>query len=272
MVLRRKSGGKISPTPRASRTAAFSRSWMIEYGIRRRLRGETCPACGEERHRIYKSHPIPVPASLGRGLWLFTDCACIRQARAEERSRREQLLAVPAAHPLPPGLQEKSFAGFRVTDFNRDAYEDSWAFARNFEKINDGKGLILAGPSGTGKTHLAAAIANELRSRFSVAFVYLPTLLEKMRMTNVPLEPLLHADLLVVDDLGSERATDWTMERLLIIVDGRLNNLKPTVFTTNYDLQDLDKRVGMRVASRVLGSNLHLLLRGPDFRLLSVGY
>lgn len=53
------------------------------------------------------------------------------------------------------------------------------------------------------------------------------------------------------------------MERLLIIVDGRLNNLKPTVFTTNHDLEDLEKRVGMRVASRVIGSNLHLFLRGP---------
>ncbi|MGB4493473.1 MAG: ATP-binding protein [Limnochordia bacterium] len=224
------------------------------------------------RHRIYKSHPFPMPPSVGRGLWLLSDCSCIRQRRAQERMEREQLLAVPAAHPLPPALQEKTFSGFKVTDFNRKAYEDSLAFARNFDKIHDGRGIILVGPSGTGKTHLAAAIANELRSRFSVAFVHLPILLEQMRTGNVSLEPLLFADLLVLDDLGSERVTDWTMERLLIIVDGRLNNLKPTVFTTNHDLEDLEKRVGMRVASRVIGSNLHLFLRGPDYRLLGLGY
>ena len=126
---------------------------------------------------------------------------------------REQLLAVPAAHPLPPALQEKTFSGFKVTDFNREAYEDSLTFARNFDKIHDGRGIILVGPSGTGKTHLAAAIANELRSRFSVAFVHLPILLEQMRTGNVSLEPLL---LLIpgLDDLGSETGHRLDHERL----------------------------------------------------------
>ena len=223
--------------------------------------------CGDIRQKRYLLHPFSLPAPLPKGHWLFSDCSCIKKERSQERSEREKLLTVQTSHPLPVGLRHHNFNNFRVTELNRAAYETCQGFARNFKKIGGGQGLLLLGRSGTGKTHLASAIASELSSTYGVAFAYMPTLLEKMRTSNVPLEPLLLADLLVLDDIGSERETGWTMERLLIIVDGRLTNLKPTIFTTNYDLSDLDKRVGMRVASRILGHNLQVVLQGPDWRL-----
>ena len=242
---------------------------MIEHGLRRSFfGGESCPICGEMRVKKYYSHPFPLPEPLGKGHWLLSDCACIKKERSEERSARQRLLTTQRAHPLPLGLREQTFASFKVTELNREPYEVCHAFMRNFAKIQRGQGLLLFGRSGTGKTHLASSIANGLMDEYSVCFAYLPILLEKMRTSNVNLEELLQADLLVLDDIGSERETGWTMERLLIIVDGRLTNLKPTVFTTNYDLGDLEKRVGMRVASRILGNNLHVFLQGPDWRLL----
>ncbi len=215
----------------------------------------------------YFRHPLPLPSHLAKGHWLLSDCQCIKSERSHERLKREKLLTSTRSDALPLGLREHSFNNFKVSELNREAYETCQAFMRNFAKVQQGEGLLLLGRSGTGKTHLASSIANGLKDKHTVAFAYVPILLEKMRTSNVNLDELLSADLLILDDIGSERETGWTMERMLIIVDGRLTNLKPTVFTTNYDLNDLDKRLGMRVASRILGHNLAVVLKGLDYRL-----
>ena len=64
-----------------------------------------------------------------------------------------------------------------------------------------------------------------------------------------------------MDDLGSERESDWALEKLLIIVDGRLNAYKPTVFTTNFNLEELEVQVGIRLASRILYNSLDLVVQ-----------
>lgn len=256
----------ISPQ---NKIAASFRSWMTDYGLRRKyFQQETCLGCGEVIRKKYVLHPFSLPAPLPKGQWFSRDCACIKKERLEERSAREKILLKRAGeHSLPVGLRSHSFKNFKVTEFNQEAYELCRQFVRNFAKIGQGEGLLLYGRSGTGKTHLASAVANNLQGKYSVAFAYFPILLEQMRTSNVALDPLLNADLLILDDIGSERETGWTMERLLIIVDGRLTQQKPTLFTTNYALDDLNVRVGMRVTSRILGNNLQVLMQGPDWRL-----
>ncbi len=256
-----------------NKIAASSRGWMSDHGLRRSFfSGKVCAGCGELRVETYYRHPFPMLAPLAKGHWLLSDCSCVKKERSRERAKQQNLLIrTDRRDPLPLGLREHTFQTFNVTAMNRTSYDACRSFAKRFPNVPQGRGILLMGPSGTGKTHLACAIANMLKDNYSVSFACLPILLEKMRTSNVNLDELLSADLLILDDIGSERETPWTTERLLLIVDGRLTNLKPTVFTSNYELHDFEARVGMRVASRIIGHNLHQFLRGSDWRLYRDG-
>lgn len=243
---------------------------MIDYGILRyygRKDGKPCNKCGQFRSRFFRYHPFRLPASYGRGTWLLKDCDCIKKEQARKRKQLAAFINPPSNDPLPLRLRNYSFTNYKVASYNQEAYKYANQFAQNFRRIVDGKGLLFYGKSGVGKTHLACAIANSLKGNHRVCFAHVPSLLEDLRQRKaISTDGLVEAELLVLDDIGSERETDWTMEKLLIILERRLNDYRPTVFTTNYDLGDFEKRVNMRLSSRILGNSLAVVVQGPDWR------
>jgi DNA replication protein DnaC len=139
----------------------------------------------------------------------------------------------------------------------RRALEKAIAFAKN----PDGW-LVLIGKYSTGKTHLAAAVANaQAIIGEQVVFVTVPDLLDHLRATFSPnslisydkrFNDVKDAHLLVLDDLGMESATPWAKEKLYQLFNYRYNKRLPTVITTVYELERLDERLVRRLLDKRL--------------------
>ena len=118
--------------------------------------------------------------------------------------------------------------------------------------------LLLIGGNGCGKTHLAVAIARErLAADKAVLFLVVPDLLDHLRATYAPGSPVTYnafcqqvreAELLVLDDLGSEQSSPWATEKLFQLLNHRYNAELPTVITTNrVGLHGIDHRLRSRL-------------------------
>lgn len=145
--------------------------------------------------------------------------------------------------------------------------------ARTFAENPQGW-LVFRGGFGSGKTHLAAAIANHrLALGEAVIFAVVPDLLDYLRASFSPasdtpfderFQTILDAPLLVLDDLGTQSSTPWAQEKLFQILNHRYNRRQPTVITMNCELDEID----LRVRSRLLDMDLveHVVLQVPDYR------
>jgi len=137
-----------------------------------------------------------------------------------------------------------------VSPAERTNLRDTVTVSREFARNPQGW-LVLSGTNGCGKTHLAAAIANEFveRTRTDVMFVVVPDLLDHLRAAYSPqattsydrrFDDVKRAPLLVLDDLGTESATPWAREKLFQLLNFRYNALLPTVITSSADPKQIE--------------------------------
>ena len=187
---------------------------------------------------------------------------------------------------IPPRYQRCDLDNFVLYDNEQlvRAVDSARRFGDLFPAVT--KGLMLIGPPGVGKTHIAVSVLRRVIAATGARGLYYDTraLLRDIRSTYNPvlnaaemdvLRPVMEAELLVLDDLGAERLTDWVEETMSLIVNTRYNERRPTIFTSNYedipeegDLNSLLVRVGFRLHSRLREMCEFLEYDGPDYRNL----
>lgn len=177
-----------------------------------------------------------------------------------------------AEHWLGAKFSERAFETFEVRPENAEAYWACKHYADNLDMFTK-SGLMLAGPVGVGKTHLAAAILKVAFARgIPAAMVPVPKLLNEMRQgiqtgEARPLtEKVTNKRFLVLDDLGAERVTEWTQEELYLLINARYEAELPTVVTTNCTPDKLIEQVGERTADRLREMCRLVVIGGTSWR------
>lgn len=140
------------------------------------------------------------------------------------------------------------------------------------------KGIYIFGPVGTGKTHCAFAMKKEWDSKATKKAEFWNTseLMQEIKddfdrrnadKSRVYENIMEEKRLLFLDDIGSEKLSDWVLERFYLIVNKRYNDMVPVVFTSNYSIEELAGRVGDRIASRIVEMCDVVKIDGEDRRL-----
>lgn len=235
---------------------------------------QKCPECGEF---IYRAHD---------GLIIPRACACRRklqeehdlfEAKRKEQEKADNINRLFKESRISPRFKERTFNNFD-SSLNPMAYKQCKDYALNFSgNKKTGSGLCLSGTVGTGKTHLAGAIANALINRgYSVVFGTLVNLLDKLRReinetemkakAGEIMRAIERCDLLIIDDLGKEKISAWAKEKIYTAINDRYEHYLPIVITTNYGLEQLKDHIGEACVDRLIETCETIVFTGESQR------
>lgn len=199
-----------------------------------------------------------------------TGCpTCVEmEAKEAEKKRRaeevaERISRMIGRSGLPKRFLDRTFDNYREeTPGQIEAKSKSKSYADSFEeKLSTGGGLIFVGAPGTGKTHLAAAIANQvMRSLRTVIFTTALKAIRDVKNTysrdsqkteQDVIESYALPDLLILDEIGVQRGTDTEQMILFEIINERYENFRPTILMSNLTLSEIKAYLGERNIDRM---------------------
>lgn len=208
-----------------------------------------------------------------------------KELAEEQELRKQKIESILGKSGIKKRYLSRTIDSFSVTAENKKSFEVATDYIKNFrEYFTQGKGLYLEGPCGTGKTHLAIAIALAIIN--TGVPVICKTSIDILgnikrcyeRNSEVTEEEVLEAyktvDLLIIDDLGKEQVTEWSVPVLYSILNERYEALLPTIITTNYNTTALAEKLSAKgdaetataIISRFVESSKRVTMSWADYR------
>ena len=202
-----------------------------------------------------------------------------RERETSIRERKEKTARLLESSGMRGIMRDMTFDSFNSQN-RGNIYKTAKRYAEDFTPQTN-TGLILFGKAGSGKTHLAVAIVRQVIERKQIAVKVARTveLLADIRKTfndhdgyrveneSELIQKLAYVPLLVLDDLGAEKISDWVREIFYRIIDERWLEQRPIIVTSNLNLKELEERVGDRIVSRIAGVCVPLELQNQDYRI-----
>lgn len=242
-----------------------------------------CGKCGEPRQRFMLfDDPTDDDPEHKSELKVVTMCRCEREEEEREKRKEEaakdmeKIQRLRNASLLDEKLRGATFGAFKVTKYNERNLKLCRRYAMKFDQmVEKDQGLIFWGSVGTGKSFAAACIANYLLDRkvpvVMTSFVKLLEVFQSGRDEETSiLNRLGYAKLVIFDDLGAERGTDYALEKVYNIVDSRYRKNLPMILTTNLTIEEMKSEVDMRyrrIYDRVFETCYPMQFTGPSWRM-----
>ncbi|UWG98872.1 ATP-binding protein [Dehalobacter sp. DCM] len=226
-----------------------------------------CSLCGDRGIILQGDSAIP--------------CSCMEKKKIENSFKYARL----SRELLNCRFEKFSLEYYKDPDAHTEDYSNAQKalkaakeFVKNVQKNPHEVGLLLTGTVGSGKTYLAASIANVLiENQQKLLFLIVPDLLDELRATfnknseNTEYDLLDIArtvPILILDDLGAHNYTEWSRNRIYSILNYRMNEQLPTIITTNLDFNEIEHYLGERTCSRLLQMcRIFRLSAGQDIRM-----
>lgn len=238
--------------------------------------GYTCEHC----NKYIAAITVEVPQLRIKNKILPT-CECVVEREeakireAQNFAKKREIEKLFSISNLGERFSKSTFESFLDRNGSETAYKVAVKYMKTFKEWN-GESLMLWGDPGNGKTHLAAAIVNELSKKgYIVVFQSVPELLQRIRSTfnsenkeneTQIMRALLECDLLILDDIGAEKTTEWVEEKLFNIIDGRYRKELPTLYTSNLEPKELKNQVGKRSYDRMVETSLTVKNEAASYR------
>ncbi|HYG57830.1 MAG TPA: ATP-binding protein, partial [Symbiobacteriaceae bacterium] len=227
-----------------------------------------CPRC---QNSGWLPAEIARPASPGEPETYYPPekCQCLKREEMDDFFR---------AAGLQGPQQERTFDSFTLEVYPEERRQSVARVVHRCRDFTDGviagtqrESLVVLGHPGVGKTHLACAVAHEvIAARCTTVYLTMNDFLEIARIRTLDLTEdnrdylrgILNADLLVLDDLGAEKVTDYSLQELMMMLNHRLNSGLPMLVTSNLSEEEIKQYYGDRIHSRLMNGCDVLYLAG----------